>query len=191
MQMGKIENGKKYGLLNNSEHCLNKLYNTLNREGTIEYAKVKSLKDRIDQIKNDIFEGVKISRVDEQVNGEHISTYLIKKQSNIKARQFMTNIKSEYNVIANLDEGTILSNKDSIEIYVRKYYEGIPIDENDQNFFLNFIENVLSDEDIKELNKEITEEEIFNALKNTNLSKSPVALSYMTQTWVNDKSIKD
>ena len=68
--------------------------------------------------------------------------------------------------------------------YVRKYYEklykGEPIDENDQNFFLNFIENVLSDEDIKELNKEITEEEIFNALKNTNLSKSPVALSYMT-----------
>ena len=142
--MGKIENGKKYGLLNNSEHCLNKLYNTLNREGTIEYAKVKSLKDRIDQIKNDIFEGVKIrSRVDEQVNGEHISTYLIKKQSNIKARQFMTNIKSEYNVIANLDEGTILSNKYSIELYVRKYYEksykGEPIDENDQNLFLNFI----------------------------------------------------
>ena len=82
-----------------------------------KYAKFKSLKDRIDQIKNDIFEGVKIrSRVDEQVNGEHISTYLIKKQSNVKARQFMTNIKSEYNVIANLDEGTILSNKDSIEL---------------------------------------------------------------------------
>ena len=103
IDIGKIENQKKYGMLNYLEHCLNKLYNKLNIEGKIDYKQVRYLKDRINNIKNEILEGVKIrNRMEEQLQGEQISTYLIKKQSNIKTRQFMTNIKTEPNIVDNL-----------------------------------------------------------------------------------------
>ena len=111
-------------MLHYLEFYLNKLYNKLNIEGKLDFKQVKDLKDRINNIKNEILEGVKIrSRIEEQLTGEQISTFLIKKQSNIKSRQFMTSIKAEPNIIDNLAEGTILSNKDNIELYVRRYYQ--------------------------------------------------------------------
>ena len=35
----------------------------------------------------------------------------------------MTKIKAESNIIENLSEGTVLTNKDSINLYVREYYQ--------------------------------------------------------------------
>ena len=178
IEMGKIENRKKYGMLHYLEFYLNKLYNKLNIEGRIDYMKVKDLKDRINNIKNEILEGVNIrSRIEEQLKGEQISTFLINKQSNVKTRQFMNNIKCEPNIIENLAEGTILTNKDSIELYVCKYYQLLykeePSDVNEQEFFLNCIENIFTDEDLAELNKDVTEHEIYLSIKNMNLNKSP------------------
>ena len=73
---GQKEMGKKYGLIQYLEFCLNELYNKLNLTGELDYGEVKILKDRINELKNDILEGVKIrNRMDEKVEGERVSAY--------------------------------------------------------------------------------------------------------------------
>ena len=177
IERGKAENGKKYDTLNYLEFHLNRLYNKLNISGEMDYQQVRYLKDRISNIKNEIL-GVKIrSRVEEQLKGEQVSTFLICKQSHVKARQFMTSVKAESNILDNLAGGTVLTNKDSIELYVRKYYQKLykeePFDRNEQDFFLNLIQKSLTEDDIDILNREVTQSEIHNAIKNMNLNKSP------------------
>ena len=178
IERGKVESRKKYDTLNYLEYSLNRLYNKLNITGELDFQQVKYLKDRINNIKNEILEGVKVrSRVEEQLKGEQVSTFLIKKQSNVKAKQFMTSVKTEPNILENLDGGTILTNKDSIELYVQKYYQKLykeePLDINEQEFFLNHIQNLLDDDNIELLSKDVTQAEIYNAIRNMSLNKSP------------------
>ena len=53
----------------------------------MNYSDVKELKDRINLIKMEILEGVKTrSRIQEQVEGEKVSAYLIGKQNTIKSK---------------------------------------------------------------------------------------------------------
>ena len=110
----------------------------------IEYDKVKYLKDRIIEIQSEILEGVKIrSRIEEQLEGERVSSFLIKKQAEVKKRQYITKIKSESNILDNLEEGIILDNKDIIELYICNYYKKLytdePYDESLQTEFLELI----------------------------------------------------
>ena len=178
IRQGKIENQKKYGMLKYLEHSLNRLYNKNNIDNTIEYDRVKYLKDRITEIKSNILEGVKIrSRVEEQLEGEKVSNFLIKKQAQIKKRQYITKIKSEPNILDNLEEGIILDNKDVIELYIHKYYKNLykdePYDEILQNEFLELISNKLNDSDKENLGIEISENEIFIAVNDLNTNKAP------------------
>ena len=77
---GREENAKKYGLLEYLEYKLNRLYEIQNRTGQLNYPEVKEVKDRVNAIKAEILEGVKIrNRMDEQVEGEKVSAYLIGK----------------------------------------------------------------------------------------------------------------
>lgn len=175
---GKIENQKKYGMLKYLEYSLNRLYNRNNITNKIDYDRVKSIKARITNIKTEILEGVKIrSRVDEQLKGEIVSTFLIKKQAQIKKKQYLTEIMSEPDIVDNLDEGIILNNRDSIELYIRKYYEKLydeePFDESQQKYFVDLINNKLNEIDRDTLSCEITEAEILNAIKGLNANKSP------------------
>ena len=81
----KEENQKKYGLIQYLEYKLNRLYDKCNKTGKIEYMDVKQLKDRINELKNKTLEGVKVrARIQEQIEGEKISPYLIGKQATIK-----------------------------------------------------------------------------------------------------------
>ena len=178
IKKGKQMNQKKYGMLNYLEFCLNRLYNKNNIEQRIEYDQVKYLKDRITGIKDNILQGVKVrSRIEEQLVGETVSTFLIKKQAQIKEKQFISEVKSEANIIDNLNEGILLNNKDMIEFYIRKYYEKLyndePVNENDQAYFLNLIENKLCNQDKVTLASAITDQEIFNAVKGLNPNKAP------------------
>ena len=119
IERGKEKNQQRYGLLQYLEFKLNRLYEKLNRSGQMNYSEVKELKDRINSIKTEILEGVKIrSRIQEQVEGEKVSAYLIGRQSTIKSKKLMTSIKVEDNVHESLNPGTNLKNQDSIEWYV-------------------------------------------------------------------------
>ena len=109
---GKQINERKYGLIQYLEYSLNRLYNNLNISGMIQYSEVKAYKDRIDELKNEILEGVKIrSRIKEQEEGEKISAFLIKKQASIKSQKLISSIKSEENIMENLEPDVILKEK--------------------------------------------------------------------------------
>ena len=69
-----------------------------------------------------MLEGVKIrNRMQEQTDGEKISAYLIGKQAKIKAKAAITSIKVEDNIIENLNSGSIIKKKDTIEWYISKF----------------------------------------------------------------------
>ena len=94
------------------EFSLNRLYNNNNVSNTIDYDRVKSIKARISEIKADILEGVKVrSRVEEQLKGEIVSTFLIKKQAQIKKKQYLSEIITESNIVDSIDEGVVLNKK--------------------------------------------------------------------------------
>ena len=178
IKKGKEINQQKYGLLNYLEYNLNRLYNKNNIEHKIDYSQVRYLKNRINEIKSNILEGVKIRcRIEEQLKGETVSTFLIKKQAETKKKQLIQEIKSEENVVDNLNEGIILNTKDSIDLYIRNYYTKLykdePTDENQQKFFLNLVENRLDNQDKDRLGNEITEQEIHTAIKDLNRNKAP------------------
>ena len=145
MKIGKDEAQMKYGLLHLLEHRLNRLYDTLNKTGLIDHNEVKTIKDRINMIKNQMLEGVKIrTRMQEQVEGEKISAYLISKQAKLKSKKAITSIKAEDDIVENINAGTILNDKDAIEWYISSYYKKLlkeePSDEEMQNWFLQFID---------------------------------------------------
>ena len=124
MYKGREENSKKYGMLEFLEYKLNRLHNKLNKTGEINYSEVKAIKDRITSIKTEILEGVKIrNRMQEQIEGEKISAYLIGKQNAIKSKKLITEITVEDNIVDNIASGTVLKQKDSIEWYFTKYYK--------------------------------------------------------------------
>ena len=178
IDIGREENHKKYGMLEYLELKLNRLYDRLNKTGQMDYKEVKRIKDRINSIKTEILEGVKIrSRIQEQIEGEKISAYLIGKQSTIKSKKAMNEIKVEENIVNSVNSGTILNKKESIEWYINSYYgklyEKEVSDNESQIWFLQFIEKKISQVDAQSLENEITEKEIYNAINNLNVNKSP------------------
>ena len=160
------------------EYALNRKYNDLNVSGKIDYSEVKRIKDRIDDLKTEILNGVRIrSRVDEQIQGEHISAYLIKQQANINSRHLISSIQTEAGIIENVAEDTVLNTKEAINLYINKYYKKLYKEEifnsDKQEHFLNFIEKQLSNDECSILERPITIIEIFNAIKSLNVNKSP------------------
>ena len=140
---------KKYGLIQYSEFCLNKLYYNVNLTGNLQYKEVKILKDRIDELKSDILEGVKIRcRLKEQIEGERVSSFLMKQQAGVKSRKLISKIKTEEGIMDNLGPNVILNNKDSISMYIKSYYEKLYTNENydeeDQEWFLQHVSKCLT-----------------------------------------------
>ena len=175
---GREESAKKYGTLEFLEFKLNRIYDKLNKTGEINYSEVKGIKDRISAIKAEILEGVKIrSRIQEQLEGEKVSAYLIGKQNSIKSKKLITEIQVEDNIVESMNAGSTLNSKDSIEWYVNKYFEKVYKKENAddrfQSWFLQFLDCKLTEVDKQSLGKEVTEEEIANAVKFLNCNKSP------------------
>ena len=78
MQKGAETNQQKYGLLNYMESRLKRLYEKVNVSGKLDYKELTEVKDKINHIRNSIFDGIKIrSRIEEQIEGEKLSHYLI------------------------------------------------------------------------------------------------------------------
>ena len=168
----------KYGLIEYLEFCLNKLYNNINLTGNLQYGEVKLLKDRIDEIKSEILEGVKVrARINEQVEGERVSAFLIKQQARIKSRKLITSLISEENIMENLNSNVTLKGKDSINMYIGNYYEKLykeeDFDGEYQEWFMNYVTKTLTTNEIASLCKNVSESEIFKAIKDMNLKKAP------------------
>ena len=175
---GKREMEKKYGLIEYLEYCLNELYSEVNLTGNLRYGEVKALKDRIDELKNEILEGVKIrARINEQIEGERVSAYLMKQQAKVNARKLITSLKSEEDIMENLNSNVDITGKDMINLYIEKYYEKLYLEENVemeyQEWFLNFVNKTLTDNEINKLGENVTSNEIFRAIKDMNTNKAP------------------
>ena len=192
MKIGKDEAQMNYGLLHLLEHKLNRLYENLNKTGLIDYNEVKTIKDRINMIKDQMLEGVKIrNRMQEQIEGEKISAYLIGKQAKIKTKKALTTIKAEDNIVENINSGTILKDKDSIEWYINNYFKKLykrePSNEEMQNWFLQFLDKKLTENDIKMLEMNISKEEIITAINQMNTNKSPgidgIPIEFYSKYW--------
>lgn len=175
---GKNEMEKKYGLIKYLEYSLNKLYNEINLTGKLQYGRVKVLKDRIDELKNEILEGVKIrARINEQIDGEKVSAYLIKQQAKVKSKTLISSLKTEEGIMENLNANVVLKGKDSLNMYIEKYYEKLykeeGFDEEYQDWFINFVNNELTDNEIIILESNVTNNEILRAIKDMNVNKAP------------------
>ena len=183
---------RKYGLIQYLEYCLNKLYNKVNVSGTLQYNDVKMLKDRIEELKNEILEGVKVrSRVKEQEEGEKVSAFLIKQQANVKSKKLITSIKTEANVVENLGPDIILNDKSSITMYIQKYYEKLykkeNVDEENQEWFLQYVNKTLTEQEQGLLEEEVGQNEIYQAVRDMNLNKSPgidgIPIEFYVKYW--------
>ena len=94
IKMGKQENQRKYGLIQYLEHALHELYQKQSKSQIIDYDKEKKLKNRINELKLEILEGVKIrSRILDETEGEKVSAHLIGKQAKLKSKELITTIK--------------------------------------------------------------------------------------------------
>ena len=83
----------------------------------------------------------------------------------------------EENIVDAINPGTKLNDKDSVEWYIRNYYMKLykkeKVEEGLQKWFLQFIDKKVTDEMGVELNKEINNNEIYEAVKSLNQNKSP------------------
>ena len=97
----------------------------------------------------------------------------------------------EDNIIENLNSGTTIKGKDTIEWYIGKYYEKLynkdECDEDLQNHFLQFIDKKISNSDTNKIEENISNKEIFNAVKLMNTNKSPgidgIPMEFYSKYW--------
>ena len=146
----------------------------------MDYKELTKVKDKINYIKGTILEGIQIrSRIEEQVEGEKLSHYLINKQKTISKRKLMAEIVTE-----NLGNewgwkgGEILKNSDSILLYVRNYYESLlgNKDKGDvdlQTVFLDHIRESVTPHENEDLIKEVTSLELKKLINCMNKNKTP------------------
>ena len=115
--------------------------------------------------------------MNEKVEGERVSAYLIKQQAQVKSRKLIESLKTEEGVIENLEADIILKGKDSINMYIEKYYEKLyqreDFDVEYQEWFLRLVNDTLTDNEINSLGENVTNDEIFKAIKDMNINKAP------------------
>ena len=77
----------------------------------------------------------------------------------------------------NLDANVTLKGKDTLNMYIEKYFDKLytkeDFDEEYQDWFLNFVNNKLSDNEIRILESRVTNNEILRAIKDMNINKAP------------------
>ena len=167
---GKQVNQKRYGLIKYLECCLHSLYN----EDSDKYDEIRILKNRIDNLKNEILDGVRVrNKITEQVEGEKISAHLIGRQSVTQSRQVITSLNTD-------DEGNgsrVVDTQDEINTYVVEFYSDLyqekTCNSHQQQFFLSQIQENITNSDNEDLTKNVDEFEIFSTIRNMGLSKSP------------------
>ena len=101
----------------------------------------------------------------------------MKKQASFKSQKLLTSIKTEENIMENLESDIILKDKSSILVYIKKYYQKLykreEADEDYQEWFLDFVTKVLTEEEQRILTVDITQKEIFKIITEMNSNRAP------------------
>ena len=174
---GKLKSKEKYGLIEYLEYKLKNLYIELENNNTLNYQKVKDLKETIDRLKADILEGVQIrSKIEEAKYGEMPSSYLVSKLNAETTKKSIFKLVAEEScediVIGSEIETTIGINKYANNFYGNLYqYE--ENDEHEQNIFINSLERKINDIDNEIIMNEIESKEIVNVLNSVEDKTSP------------------
>ena len=174
---GREESNFKQGLIRYLEWKLHKLYKNLHENGNLDIGETKRYKDKINNLKEEILEGVRVrARIKEQVEGEVASSSLLGKQSVNKHKPFITEILTEQN-LDGFEVNTKLNNQSDISKYITSYHENIyrevATSKRKQDWFLAFIDKIITDLDNEELTKYISDEEIYLIIKSFDPNKSP------------------
>ena len=107
------------------ESKLKKLYKNIHINDTIDMIEVNRLKDKINRIKDNILEGVKIrARIKEQIDGERPTPTLFGKLSASKSKPLINEVKIEHS-FNNFPTNTVLNDQNSISKYISCYFEGL------------------------------------------------------------------
>ena len=133
-----------------------------------KFDEIDDIKNRIRTIENEICEGIKIrARVDEKINGEKASLYLLGREKNAKS------------IIAKLEteNGTYITDSKAIEYQIVDFYENLySKEEGDcrmQESFLDMLESTIGEDENKMLTAEVTVMEIWKAISSMKNGKCP------------------
>ena len=100
------------------EHKLHRICNEIHNTGNLEFEKAKRLKSKINYLKSEILEGVKIrTRILENTDGEKSSAYLLGKEIKPKKYALITRLGCENNLTNN-----IICGQQNIYKYINESY---------------------------------------------------------------------
>ena len=136
----------------------------------IDYDTINSLKNRIESYREKEVEGIRVrSRIQDNINCEHISRYLISKQKELGQKKIITKMID--------NNGTLLTSTSAIQKHGVRFYKNLYskalCDAECQSFFLSLLHDELSDVDRMMLSAPISKEETYKALTFMALNKTP------------------
>ena len=160
---------EKYGLINLLQVRLRYLYELCNT-GKDFYEDIKVVKNKINDLQNKICEGVIIrAKLQDQVEGEKMSSHLLGKEKTYKSNQLMTKMRG--------NSGAMFTDTKAILLYLRDHfkvlYNYVPGSEVEQKYLLDKCKKQLDETDNDLLEQSIDVDELWKSLKKMNNGKSP------------------
>ena len=169
IKLSKQETQEKYGTINLLQARLKKLQNNV-LNSSVLHGQIKTIKERINYMKDEISESIKIrTRVEDRVHGEKISAHLLSKEKMKAKKRNMVKLV--------LGNGVELDNTDAILYHVKEHYKNlfsdIAVDCEMQKVFLNTLNCKLDRDDNSLLCNKITKKEVFQTLRSMGKGKTP------------------
>ena len=133
-----------------------------------KFEDINELKNRIKTLEDEMCEGIKIrARVDERLNGEKISNYLLGEEKNVRS-----NISKLIN-----EDGICVTDSKAIEYCLVKYYKYLykkqECDSDMQDKFLDLLTGTVGINENEMLMAEVTETELYKVIMSMKNGKTP------------------
>ena len=133
-----------------------------------KFEDINELKNRIKTLEDEMCEGIKIrARIDERLNGEKISNYLLGKEKNVRS-----NISKLIN-----EDGICVTDSKAIEYCLVKYYKYLykkqECDSDMQDKFLDLLTGTVGINENEMLMAEVTETELYKVIMSMKNGKTP------------------
>ena len=173
IKQGKISKKLALGKIKYLEHKLHRICNEIHNTGNLDFGEVKRLKSKINDLKSEMLEGVKIrAKILENTDGEKPSAYLLGKEVKPKKYSLITKLRCENSLTNN-----IISGQQNIEKYINESYEKLykkkETCNRNKEWFLSLVEKVIDDHENTQLTKDMTLDELSDCIKSLDHKKSP------------------